>query len=379
MAVRAGGADIWFSYTTTSTDAVIVSTCNNASYDTAIEIFSGDCANLVPVVCTTTGPAARASRARRSRLVSPSAPTSTSASADGTARWARARSSSLWPPPACSVPDAFEDNDDCASAVSLSDGSYPGLTLLESDNDYFAVTVADGATLDASIIFLNANGDMDLYLWDPLVACDTNVVGQGSGGGPLALGFSASDDETITYTNTTGASQDLVLEVDMFDAGGCSEYDLNVTGASAGGPGPVGTNYCSANPNSTGNAASISGFGETSVSSNDLTLSASDLRRTSSASSSCPRPRASSRTPAERRTATCVSAAPSARYVGPGEILSSGGAGEFSLAIDLGTIPQGGGTTATVAGDTWNFQAWYRDGVGLGSNFTDGIEINFTN
>ena len=49
------------------------------------------------------------------------------------------------------------------------------------------------------------------------------------------------------------------------------------------------------------------------------------------------------------------------RYVGPGEILSSGAAGEFQLAIDLQAIPQGGGTAGTSAGQTWNFQAWFRD------------------
>ena len=65
------------------------------------------------------------------------------------------------------------------------------------------------------------------------------------------------------------------------------------------------------------------------------------------------------------------------RYVGPGEILSSGALGEFELAIDLQAIPQGGGTAGTSAGQTWNFQAWFRDQVGLGSNFTDGISITF--
>ena len=376
-----GAADIWFSYTTTSSDDVTVSTCNNATYDTAIEIFSGDCGNLSLVVCNDDG-------AGCAGFTSEAVASGLSAGTDlfirvggwqgstgtGTVELTVAAS-----PCASLGADAFEDNDDCAGAASLQDGSYPGLTVFEADNDYFAVTVADGATLDASIIFLNANGDTDLYLWDPLVACDTNVAGQGTGTGALAVGFSASDDEFLTYTNTTGASQNLILEVDMFDANGCNTYDLNVTGASGGGPGPVGTNYCSANVNSTGNTASISGFGETSVASNDLTLTASDL-------------------PANQFGIIVVSATqgfvPNAggtsngnlclggaigRYVGPGEILSSGGAGEFSLAIDLGVIPQGGGTTATVAGDTWNFQAWYRDGVGLGSNFTDGIEISFTN
>ena len=39
----------------------------------------------------------------------------------------------------------------------------------------------------------------------------------------------------------------------MFDAGGCNNYDLNVTGGGVSA-GPIGANYCSANANSTGNA-----------------------------------------------------------------------------------------------------------------------------
>ena len=282
--------------------------------------------------------------------------------------------------PGCSAlpDDSLEDNDDCAGAVALNDGSYPGLAVFDADNDYFAVTVADGGTLDASILFSNANGDVDLYLWDPLVACDTNVAGPGGGTGALALGFSASDDEFITYTNTTGASQNLILEVDMFDAGGCNNYDLNVTGGGVS-VGPIGANYCSANANSTGGLSAMSAFGLTSVAANDVTLSASDLPPNqfgifivSATQGFVPNAGGTS------NGNLCLGGA-IGRYVGPGEILSSGAAGEFSLAIDLGLIPQGGGTTATMAGDTWNFQAWHRDAVGLGSNFTDGIEIVFTN
>ena len=185
------------------------------------------------------------------------------------------------------------------------------------------MTVADGATLDASIIFLNANGDTDLYLWDPLVACDTNVAGQGTGTGALAVGFSASDDEFITYTNTTGASQNLILEVDMFTAAGCNTYDLNVTGAGVS-TGPIGANYCTANANSTGSAASISGFGLTSVAANDVTLTASNLPQNqfgilivSAAQGFIPNAGGTS------NGNLCLGGA-IGRYVGPGEILSLG-------------------------------------------------------
>ena len=58
-------------------------------------------------------------------------------------------------------------------------------------------------------------------------------------------------------------------------------------------------------------------------------------------------------------------------------VVSSGASGEFQFSVDLTAIPQGAGTVSTTAGQTWNFQAWYRDQVGLGSNFTDGISITF--
>ncbi len=372
-----GAADIWFSYTTTSTDAVTVSTCNNASYDTAIEIFSGDCANLVPVTCNDDGPGCAGFT---STAVALGVPVGTDlyirvggwngSVGTGTVEL------TLAPPPPCSLPDAFEDNDDCAGAASLSDGSYLGLTCIEADNDYFAVTVADGATLDASIIFLNSNGDMDLYLWDPLVACDTNVVGQGGGTGALALGFSASDDEVISYTNTTGAPQDLIIEVDMFSSSGCNTYDLNVTGAGVTA-GPIGTNFCTAVANSSGGTATMGAFGLTSAAANDVTISATSLPNsqfgiffTSQTQGFVPGAGGTS------NGNLCLGGAID-RFAGPSQILNSGAAGEFSLVLDLANFPNGGGITSVLAGESRNFQAWFRDQVGLGSNFSDGIEIVF--
>ena len=154
------------------------------------------------------------------------------------------------------------------------------------------------------------------------------------------MGFSGTDDELLDYTNFTGADQDLILEVRMWggDASSCNTYTLNVAGSSVGGPGPVGANYCSANANSTGSAASISGFGETRVSANDVTLTASNLPPNqfgifivSASQGFVPNAGGTS------NGNLCLGGA-IGRYVGPGEILSSGAAGEFSLAIDLGVI-----------------------------------------
>ena len=49
----------------------------------------------------------------------------------------------------------------------------------------------------------------------------------------------------------------------------------------------------------------------------------------------------------------------------------------FSMQIDLTSIPVNP-TQAVLPGETWNFQAWFRDkNPGNTSNFTDGIEIVF--
>ena len=67
------------------------------------------------------------------------------------------------------------------------------------------------------------------------------------------------------------------------------------------------------------------------------------------------------------------------RYVGPGQVLNSGSAGAFSLALDLTNTPQPTGGVSVQAGETWSFTTWHRDAVGgtTTSNFTDGLEITF--
>ena len=68
---------------------------------------------------------------------------------------------------------------------------------------------------------------------------------------------------------------------------------------------------------------------------------------------------------------------PVGRYAG--NVLSSGAAGTFSLLIDLTAVPQPTGSVAVQAGETWNFQAWFRDRVGATavSNLTNGRAVPF--
>ena len=48
----------------------------------------------------------------------------------------------------------------------------------------------------------------------------------------------------------------------------------------------------------------------------------------------------------------------------------------FQFAADLASIPQPGGAVGVQPGETWNFQAWFRDGTGLW-DLSNGLNISF--
>ena len=136
-----------------------------------------------------------------------------------------------------------------------------------------------------------------------------------------------------------------------------------------GSAGPIGTNYCTpAVPNSTGSPGVMSAIGNLNIAVNDVTLTADQLppaqfgyfltSQTQGAFS-----------PPNSNGVICV-VSNIGRYNG-----NIGTGPSFSLQIDLTSIPVNPPTTV-LPGDTWNFQAWYRD-VGGTNNFTDAIEIQF--
>ena len=144
------------------------------------------------------------------------------------------------------------------------------------------------------------------------------------------------------------------------------------------GPARIGTNYCSANVNSTGVAASMFATGSESVATNDVTLGASLLPFNAFGFFLTSLDRGFVAGPGGSQGNLCLGGA-IGRYVGPGQIQSSGAAGTISLAVDLTQHPTPSGFAAVQAGETWRFTAWFRD-VAAGSttsNFADGLEIVF--
>jgi hypothetical protein len=133
------------------------------------------------------------------------------------------------------------------------------------------------------------------------------------------------------------------------------------------------SNYCNANPNSTGLAGVITTNGDCDVVTNSTSLSATQLP-----------PHQfgyflNSRAPAAvpvSQGILCVGGGQIGRY--NNQVFNSGAAGAGSILLDLANTPTPNGTVAVLSGETWYFQCWFRDAnPGPVSNFTDAVEVTF--
>ena len=148
------------------------------------------------------------------------------------------------------------------------------------------------------------------------------------------------------------------------------------SGAPIGG-GSLGTNYCMAATNSTGQTGAISATGSALVGANTVTLNAANLPANQFGIFVVAQTQGFVVGAGGTSNGNLCLSGTLGRYSMPSQILTTGSSGTISLGIDLSAIPIGGSFVAAAPGDTFNFQAWHRDPVGLGSNFTDGVEITF--
>ena len=196
-----------------------------------------------------------------------------------------------------------------------------------------------------------------------------------------------SPDAAFQYTNGNGMNQSytdgtLTLDLGASIAGlftGLLFTPRVMNGAVCygGGGGNIGSNYCAAAANSTGATGVMSATGSTSAAADSLILTASDLPAnqfgifvTSMSQAFIPMAGGTS------NGNLCLGGA-LGRFSQPSQILNTGTGGSFNLSVGTMMMPQGAGFVAVMPGESWNFQAWHRDPVGLGSNFTDGLEISF--
>ncbi|MEZ6015885.1 MAG: VCBS repeat-containing protein [Planctomycetota bacterium] len=139
----------------------------------------------------------------------------------------------------------------------------------------------------------------------------------------------------------------------------------------------VGQSFCSSLPNSTGRVAGLTVAGSSSAAVNHTTLNASELPHFAfgffiGSLQAAPTPFAG-----VNDGLLCL-AGSVGRYSRPHEIRNSGALGRISLTLDLQDTPTPTGAVAVTAGQTWYYQAWYRDAnPGPTSNFTDGVALTY--
>lgn len=141
----------------------------------------------------------------------------------------------------------------------------------------------------------------------------------------------------------------------------------------------VGSAYCDAEPNSLGLPASLGAYGSIVASENQLTLLAGNLPPQANVLFMVSDARTFIGQWASSVGNLCLGG-PIYRFAGPGEVLTSGGAGDACLHVDVSQIPTMNGTVAAMAGDRFTFQCWYRDLDAQGvttSNLTNAVEIIF--
>jgi len=140
----------------------------------------------------------------------------------------------------------------------------------------------------------------------------------------------------------------------------------------------MGESYCGpAVPNSSGFPARILAIGSDTVASNDLVLEASELPPGQFGFFLNSESAGFTANPGGSQGNLCLGGS-IGRYSRTGEIQNSGANGKFSLVLDLTDTPVPSGSTAILAGETWKFQAWFRDlNPGATSNFTDAVSVLF--
>jgi hypothetical protein len=127
------------------------------------------------------------------------------------------------------VPDpctVLEPNDDVASAMALTTGEARYAAICPaSDLDFYKVSLVAGQSLDFKVLFKNANGDLDMQLYD---STGTSVVAESR---------SFDDNEEVKCPNDVGMSPtcpqlsagDYVVKVFPAVPGTQNVYRLDVT------------------------------------------------------------------------------------------------------------------------------------------------------
>ena len=251
--------------------------------------------------------------------------------------------------------------DDCESFTDCDANGVPDECQPDCD--------ADGLP-DACETDCNANGTPDDC--ESFSDCNANGIPDDCEADCDADGL---PDDCEVDCNANGTPDDCETFDDCDANGVPDECDPDSDGDGTPDACELGTNYCGpAVLNSSGKSAVMDATGSNVVADNDLTLHALDLPTNKFGYFLVSETQGFVAQPPGSQGNLCLSGA-IGRYAL--FVQNSGAAGEFSMQVDLTLLPKPL-NVPVLPGETWNWQAWFRDvNPTQTSNFTDGLSITF--
>lgn len=118
--------------------------------------------------------------------------------------------------------DTLEDNDSCANAATLDNGSYNDLVVKSLDEDWYRISLGQNQELDLDLFFTDSYGNINAQLYDEC------------GGSVVASGVTYTNNEYLSYVNA-GPAADFYLRVFLYDDTR-NAYDIDCTKTGDGRP-----------------------------------------------------------------------------------------------------------------------------------------------
>ena len=388
---------VWYVYTQESPFGTVISTCGS-SFDTKLSAYTGDCSSLVEVTCNDDACSLQSQITLDGEVGDVFY---IQVGGFGTATGAgQILAEPVAPPDYClGTPTLGGNGGSAGGAVYL---DITATADIQVSGYYTNTSVTAGDSVGQTIYINTADVTHVGYEQDPTVwtpVAQSNGVSAGSNeatpmrltaplqlpAGTYGVCIVNSANMDHRYTNGNGTNE-LISSADgvvtfSLGAGQNIPFSSSVFSPRVWNGGfcydqlDIGTNYCTANVNSTGSAASMSASGSTVIQLDQLVLETSNLPTNSVGYFIASLDQGFTANPGGSSGNLCLGGTIGR---GMGDQVVSTGSG--SVATPMGLALPFNLTGGIAPGDSWNFQLWFRDNDGMGgvtSNFSDGYTVTF--
>lgn len=351
--------DLWYTIAPGQDGQVEVETCGS-SFDTRLEVYSGGCGSLVSEACNDD------SCSLQSRVSFPGVAGQTYSIRVSGYDGATGQGQII-----ATFPEGVA-NDDCAAATVLqgqgatvfsnvaATDSGVGMSCgseAEENDVWFSYVSNDGGLV--SVDLSGSDFDTVLTIWSGACGALTEVACDDDGGVDLA--------SALSFMAAPGAAY--LIQIGGFDG----DEGTGVLAITEG----LGALLCAGEVNSTGGAAELKLTGSADLADQDLTLNLRGAPPVQTVLYLNSREMGMIANPAGSQGNLCIAGPSLSRMLGA--ITSADASGASTLPIDLASIETNNGPVAALSGETWFWQAWYRD-IANGaatSNFSSAVGVTF--